>query len=90
MRAVKKETLKLVQAFVNSCSDNDKETICNKFLPALLDPVLDDYKRNVPEARDAEVARSFLHAHAPLASQVLMLFATVVKKLGTVVRRLRK
>mmetsp|Transcript_16595 Transcript_16595/g.40875 ORF Transcript_16595/g.40875 Transcript_16595/m.40875 type:complete len:1055 (-) Transcript_16595:408-3572(-) len=55
MRAVKKETLKLIQTFVKNSRDDQHEMIFKKLLPALLDPVLDDYKRNVPQARDAEV-----------------------------------
>jgi exportin-1 len=41
--------------------------VYKNFLPALLDPVLDDYQRNVPDARDAEV---------------LSLFGQIVAKLG--------
>jgi exportin-1 len=67
MRAVKKETLKLIQTFIKNCQDSDKETVFNNFLPALMDPVLDDYNRNVPDARDAEV---------------LALFGAIVAKLG--------
>lgn len=67
MRAVKKETLNLIQSFVENCQEGDKEAVYKNFLPALMDPVLDDYKRNVPDARDAEV---------------LSLFAAIVAKLG--------
>jgi len=55
MRAVKKEVLKLMQTFVNNCEEQDKEIVFNQFLPALLEPVLQDYKQSVPEARDHEV-----------------------------------
>jgi exportin-1 len=41
--------------------------VLENYLPALLDPVLDDYGRNVPDARDAEV---------------LLLFTEVVTKLA--------
>jgi exportin-1 len=67
MRGVKKEVLRLVTNFVAGCGDADKEVVYKQFLPPLIDPVLDDYKRNVPEARDAEV---------------LLLFSAVVDKLG--------
>lgn len=59
MRAVKKETLKLVQSFVDTCQESDKEVVYNNFIPKLMDPVLGDYKRNVPDARDAEVLTVF-------------------------------
>mmetsp|Transcript_2949 Transcript_2949/g.4074 ORF Transcript_2949/g.4074 Transcript_2949/m.4074 type:complete len:1084 (+) Transcript_2949:39-3290(+) len=70
MRAVKKETLKLMQTFVKNCQDSDKEVICKQFLPALIGPVLDDYAQNVPDARDSEV---------------LSLFATLVARLGPLI-----
>eukprot|EP00954_Amorphochlora_amoebiformis_P013838 1085977-Amorphochlora_amoeboformis.AAC.1 len=68
MRAVKKETLKLIRTFVANSKKHQHEMIFTKLLPALLDPVLEDYKRNVPQARDAEV---------------LLLIATLVRNLGT-------
>lgn len=67
MRTVKKETLNLIRTFVTQSVDMDREVILNNFIPALLDPVLQDYSRNVPDARDAEV---------------LLLFAEVISKLG--------
>ena len=67
MRAVKKEVLKLIDSFIESSQPTDRDNLCNNFLPALLDPILDDYNRNVPNARDAEV---------------LSLFATIITKLG--------
>lgn len=66
MRAVKKETLKLIQTFLEHCRDQDKELVFSKFLPPLMDPVLDDYARGVPDAREPEV---------------LMLFAAFINKL---------
>lgn len=68
MRAVKRETLKLIQTFVENCGESEKELLNSKFIPALMEPVVDDYKRNVPEARDAEV---------------LLLFASLTEKMGT-------
>lgn len=68
MRSVKKETLKLILNFVQSCTNHpDKMQFLTQFLPELIDPILEDYKRNVPAARDAEV---------------LSLFAAIVTKLG--------
>jgi exportin-1 len=64
MRAVKKAVLRLVDVFVDRCEDD--ELLATRFVPALLDPILGDYARNVPDARDAEV---------------LGVFATVVNKL---------
>jgi exportin-1 len=44
------------------------QLIYKKLVPPLLEPVLDDYKRNVADARDSEV---------------LGLFAAIISKLGT-------
>eukprot|EP00455_Lapot_gusevi_P017975 TRINITY_DN1972_c0_g1_i12.p1 TRINITY_DN1972_c0_g1~~TRINITY_DN1972_c0_g1_i12.p1 ORF type:complete len:629 (+),score=223.65 TRINITY_DN1972_c0_g1_i12:149-1888(+) len=67
MRSVKKEVIKLVETFVANAQPADQDAINKNFLPALLDPVLGDYSRNHPNARDAEV---------------LSLFAAIITKLG--------
>jgi exportin-1 len=53
MRAVKKETLKLLETFIEKSEDN--ELVLTKFVPPLLDPVLVDYFQGNPDARDPEV-----------------------------------
>lgn len=53
LRTVKKEVLKLIEAYV-ACAD-DLESVSNNLIPPLLEAVLADYNRNVPDARDAEV-----------------------------------
>ncbi len=53
LRTVKKEILKLIDTYVEKA--DDIWMVEQKFLPALLDAVLIDYNRNVPDARDAEV-----------------------------------
>lgn len=65
MRSVKKVTLRLIQTFVEKADDH-AVLIAEQFVPAMLDPILGDYARNVPDARDAEV---------------LSLFATIISKL---------
>ncbi|CAI5490079.1 unnamed protein product [Closterium sp. Naga37s-1] len=64
LRSVKRETLKLIETFVDKAED--LELIAKQFVPAMLDPILGDYARNVPDAREPEV---------------LSLFATIVNKL---------
>jgi exportin-1 len=64
MRAVKTETLRLVETFVEKTTE--PQLVAQNFVPPLLDPVLGDYQRAIPDARDAEV---------------LSLFATIVNKL---------
>jgi len=57
MRAVKKETLRLLDTFIDK--SEDQELVLTKFVPPLLDPVLGDYVRSIPEARDPEVLSLF-------------------------------
>ncbi|WVZ12821.1 hypothetical protein V8G54_017351 [Vigna mungo] len=63
LRSVKRETLKLVDTFLDKAEDQPQ--IAKHFVPPMMDPVLGDYARNVPDARESEV---------------LSLFATVVNK----------
>lgn len=53
LRTVKKEILKLIDIYVQKADDLDM--VSNNIVPPLLDAVLVDYNRNVPDARDAEV-----------------------------------
>lgn len=53
MRTIKKEILKLIDIYVQKA--DDLEAVNTNIVPPLLDAVLVDYNRNVPDARDAEV-----------------------------------
>ena len=53
LRTVKKEILKLVNVYVDKA--DDLEMVHTTLVPKLLEAVLNDYKRNVPDAREAEV-----------------------------------
>ena len=53
LRTIKKEILKLIQIYVEKADDT--EMVNANIVPPLLDAVLVDYNRNVPDARDAEV-----------------------------------
>ncbi|KAM0806062.1 nuclear transport receptor [Usnea florida] len=53
LRTIKKEILKLIQIYVERA--DDLEAVNANMVPPLLDAVLVDYNRNVPDARDAEV-----------------------------------
>ncbi|GAQ89407.1 exportin 1 [Klebsormidium nitens] len=64
LRSVKRETLRLIETFVEKAEDT--EIIAKQFVPAMLDPILGDYARNVPDARESEV---------------LSLFAAIINKL---------
>ncbi|XP_073003374.1 protein EXPORTIN 1A-like [Typha latifolia] len=63
LRSVKRETLKLIETFVDKAEDQPH--IGKQFVPPMMDPVLADYARNVPDARESEV---------------LSLFATIINK----------
>lgn len=53
LRTIKKEILKLISNYVERA--DDLEMVHNTLVPQLLEAVLVDYKRNVPDAREAEV-----------------------------------
>lgn len=64
LRTIKKEILKLIEAFVSKATD--LEHVCTDMVPGLLQAVLDDYRTNLPDAREAEV----LHCMDTLVSRV--------------------
>jgi len=53
LRTIKKEILKLINTYVDRA--DDLEMVRNTLVPGLLDAVLSDYRRNVSDAREAEV-----------------------------------
>ena len=53
LRTIKKEILKLVDIYVQKA--DDLPMVNDNMVPPLLDAILLDYQRNVPDARDAEV-----------------------------------
>ncbi|XP_027362296.1 protein EXPORTIN 1A-like isoform X7 [Abrus precatorius] len=63
LRSVKRETLKLIETFLDKAEDQAQTG--KQFVPPMMDPVLGDYARNVPDARESEV---------------LSLFATIINK----------
>ncbi|KAK1304120.1 hypothetical protein QJS10_CPB11g01284 [Acorus calamus] len=63
LRSVKRETLKLIETFIDKTED--QPDLGKQFVQAMMDPVLGDYARNVPDARESEV---------------LSLFATIINK----------
>ena len=57
MRTVKREVLRLIETFVERCED--PHLVAQQLVPQMMDPVLGDYARNVPDARYAEVLSLF-------------------------------
>ena len=53
LKTIKKEILKLVDMYVQKA--DDVQMVNDNMVPPLLDAILLDYQRNVPDARDAEV-----------------------------------
>ena len=53
LRTIKKEILKLINNYVEK--SDDLEMVHNQLIPQLLETILLDYKRNVQDAREAEV-----------------------------------
>jgi len=68
MRSAKKEVLRLLVVFIEKSGppEADPQAVSQGFIPPVLDPILGDYQRNIPNSRDPEV---------------LTLFTTVVEKL---------
>lgn len=62
-RSVKREILRLIETFLEKAEYQPH--IGKQFVPPMMDPVLGDYARNVPDARESEV---------------LSLFATIINK----------
>ena len=56
MRSCKKVALRLIETFVEKCDDS--ALVAQQIVPAMMDPILGDYARNVPDARWAS---GFLH-----------------------------
>lgn len=56
LRTIKREILKLIETYVEKAED--LQSIRTEMVPSLLEAVLVDYNRNVPNARDAEVLRA--------------------------------
>ncbi|WZZ30128.1 hypothetical protein YC2023_013529 [Brassica napus] len=63
LRSVKREILRLIETFLEKAEYQSH--IGKQFVPPMMDPVLGDYARNVPDARESEV---------------LSLFATIINK----------
>eukprot|EP00173_Palmaria_palmata_P005479 Plantae.Rhodophyta-Palmaria_palmata.ctg982.p1 GENE.Plantae.Rhodophyta-Palmaria_palmata.ctg982~~Plantae.Rhodophyta-Palmaria_palmata.ctg982.p1 ORF type:complete len:649 (-),score=136.40 Plantae.Rhodophyta-Palmaria_palmata.ctg982:186-1850(-) len=55
MRAVKRDVVKVLDAYVLQASDKDRETVNSVFIDPLTETVLADYYSSVPEAREASV-----------------------------------
>jgi exportin-1 len=49
MRSCKKVALKAIEVFVEKCED--PTLLAEQIVPAMMDPILGDYSRNVPDAR---------------------------------------
>ncbi|KAK7031943.1 importin N-terminal domain-containing protein [Favolaschia claudopus] len=64
LRAVKKDILKLMETYIKAAED--LETVNQHFIPLLLDAILGDYNRNIPDAREPEV----LHLMAVIVSRL--------------------
>jgi len=89
MRNIKRDTLRLVQTFVDLAATEQTaqevgltvQTLAQRFIPPLLEPVLADYKSNMPQARDAEVldllATLAMRLSEPISQEVGRIFDMV-------------
>eukprot|EP00927_Polykrikos_kofoidii_P010944 TRINITY_DN14620_c0_g1_i1.p1 TRINITY_DN14620_c0_g1~~TRINITY_DN14620_c0_g1_i1.p1 ORF type:complete len:1112 (+),score=196.67 TRINITY_DN14620_c0_g1_i1:253-3588(+) len=89
MRIVKRDALGLVQTFVESATTDTAASdvglpahqLAVRFIPPLLEPVLADYRSNLPQTRDAEVldllATLATRLSASISSEVAKIFEMV-------------
>lgn len=75
IRSVKRETLKLIETFLDKAEDQPQ--IGKQFVPPMMDPVLGDYARNLPDARESEVLSLF----ATIINKYAIIFSFVVLRL---------
>lgn len=66
MKQVRRDILKLIQTYILKETDSSYTVFYQQFLPSLK-MLIDDYRQNVPDARDPEV---------------LHLFSTIIKRMG--------
>ena len=73
MRSAKKEVLRLLIVFIQKSGppEADPQAVAQGFIPPVLDPILGDYQRNIPNARDPEVLALFTTVVEKLKSHVL-------------------
>ena len=73
MRSAKKEVLRLLITFIQSSGppESDPQALAEGFIPPVLDPILGDYQRNIPNARDPEVLTLFTTVVEKLKGQIL-------------------
>ena len=73
MRSAKKEVLRLLITFIENSGppESDPQALSEGFIPPVLDPILGDYQRNIPTARDPEVLTLFTAVIDKLKGQIL-------------------
>lgn len=77
MRAVKKDILRLVEVFMSDVKD--PAGIAENFTPPLFEAILGDYKRNVEQARDAEVLSVTASVIAQLGPHVAAIVPAILE-----------
>ncbi len=65
-------TLKLIETFVDKCED--LSLVTESLVPAMMDPILGDYARNVPDAR---YASSLLHMDSQSVCSMRLVFCDI-------------
>eukprot|EP00184_Porphyridium_aerugineum_P001652 CAMPEP_0184694542 /NCGR_PEP_ID=MMETSP0313-20130426/2455_1 /TAXON_ID=2792 /ORGANISM="Porphyridium aerugineum, Strain SAG 1380-2" /LENGTH=1108 /DNA_ID=CAMNT_0027152839 /DNA_START=320 /DNA_END=3643 /DNA_ORIENTATION=+ len=59
MRAVKKEVLRVIEAFLTALDAKDRDLVFTEIVEPMTEPILGNYYSSIPEARDAEVLSLF-------------------------------
>ncbi|KAL9178446.1 hypothetical protein ACHAXT_003776 [Thalassiosira profunda] len=73
MRSAKREVLRLLIVFIEKSGPPEAapQAVAQGFIPPILDPILGDYQRNIPNARDPEVLALVAAIVEKLSSHVL-------------------
>jgi exportin-1 len=77
LRTIKKEVLKLVEAYINHADDLDQ--VNTALIPPLLEAVLVDYNQNLSEARDHEVLDTMTAIIRKLGVHLISVFKLILK-----------
>jgi len=80
LRTIKKEVLKLVEAYINHADDLDQ--VNTALIPQLLEAVLVDYNQNLPEARDHEVLDTMTAIIRKLGVNLVRVFKLIIYREG--------
>jgi len=84
MRAVKKEVLRVIEAFLAFAEPKDKALVLKEVVEPMSEPILGNYYSSIPEARDAEVLSLFAEIISAMKGLEVPAIRLIVKSLISV------